>query len=151
EERLAALAADLDDDGRVAADPRLTAEARGRLDVERLVHDVLLAVGRSGQDLQPLLDVDMAGRAGAHPAPGGADLGVRLVRRLEDGGADRHLDLDPVRLEPDLGHGYRPPNFASTASTLRPRNPCSSARFIRRVANGFDAWSSASIASRIAW
>src|SRR5262249_52900647 len=150
EERLAALAADLDHDGRVALDLRLAAEARRRLDVERLVHDVFLAIRRLGQDLQPLLHVDVAGRAGADAAAGGADLRVRLVRRLENAGPDRHLDLDPFRFEPDLRHGYRPPNFASTASTLRPRNPFSSARFIRRVANGFDAWSSASIASRIA-
>ena len=52
--------------------------------------------------LQPLLHVDVAGRAGADAATGGADLGARLLRRLEDGWSPPapRSRSPPVRISP---------------------------------------------------
>jgi hypothetical protein len=104
DEGLPALPGDLHDVAPIGGQRGLAAQTGVGLDVERLVHDVLLALAGGSQRVEALADVDVAGRAGTHPATGRADLGPALARRLQDGGAGRNLDLVAVGLEADPGH-----------------------------------------------
>src|SRR5450432_13861 len=116
QEGLPALLADLADDRHLAPDLRLTSQPGLRPHIEGPVHDVLLAVVGRGQCLQTLLDVDVAGRACADSPTRRTDLGPGQPGRLQDRRPHRHLDLDALWLEPDLGHATVPPAFRSAYS-----------------------------------
>src|SRR5688572_16122053 len=92
EEGLKALAADLDLD--VALDLGLTAQARGRAHVERLVEDVELLVFDFRQLVEALGHVDVAGGAGAHPAAAIALGCADTLGRGQDGLARVYRDLE---------------------------------------------------------
>src|SRR5688572_23732458 len=121
EPRAARFVADLDRDVGVG-DLGLTREARGRAHVEGLVEDVFLFLELLGERREPLLDVDVAGRARAYAAARVADLGTGALGGLQDGRAALDLDADRRLVgaaeEGDARH-QRPPGGRSAACWAR--------------------------------
>src|SRR5262245_37455826 len=91
EERVQALARDLRLDVALFLDARLTAQPARGAHVERLVEDVLLGFLGLAEQLLALGHVDMARRAGAHPAARVALPRVGLLGRFQDGCPDGDL------------------------------------------------------------